>query len=157
MHPRLQAGIDVALQSLRSHAKIDEKATLLRPAEGRNVLGWDELPLACGCQATTVRAVVDSALQTVHTGCTAGCGRLRRAFRSPAVGLLQLPACYGVTLGSSCLQPRASYSYSEWDSQLNQGAVGPPYGARRGGLGCAVGWLRSTIIDQRRRQGAALG
>ena len=34
----------------------------------------------------TVRAVVESALRSVHTGSTTGCGRLRRAFRSRAVG-----------------------------------------------------------------------
>ncbi len=36
----------------------------------------------------TVRAVVDSALQSVHSGSTTGVGRLRRAFRTPAVGVI---------------------------------------------------------------------
>jgi hypothetical protein len=48
MHRRLQAGIDVALQRLPSHAKITNKASLSRHAEGRDGLGWDVLPLACG-------------------------------------------------------------------------------------------------------------
>jgi hypothetical protein len=127
MHRRLQAGIDVVLQSLPSRAKIDQQgpvvtsrrrprcARLGRAATGlRAVVTWLECvrdaerrwcgamcPLrrwhSChGCQAATVRAVVDSALQSVNTGSTTGSGRLRRAFHVPAVGLLDLPACYEV-------------------------------------------------------------
>ena len=72
----------------------------------RALLVWSDVSLApvsfpSRLQAATFRAVVDSALQTVHSGSMTGCGQVRRALRSPAVGLLYLPACYGVTLGSS--------------------------------------------------------
>ena len=72
----------------------------------RALLVWSDVSLApltfpSRLQAATFRAVVDSALQSVHRCSTTGCRRVRRALRSPAVGLLYLPACYGVTLGSS--------------------------------------------------------
>ena len=70
------------------------------------LLVWSDVSLApvsfaSRLQAATFRAVVDSALQSVQNDSTAGCRRVRRALRSPAVGLLCLPACYDVTLGSS--------------------------------------------------------
>jgi hypothetical protein len=70
------------------------------------LLVWSDVSLApvsfaSRLQAATFRAVVDSALQSVHRCSTTGCGRVRRALRSPAAGLLYLPACYDVTLGSS--------------------------------------------------------
>ncbi len=59
----------------------------------RAQLVWSDVSLApltfpSRLQAATFRAVVDSALQSVHRCSTTGCGQVRRALRSPAVGLL---------------------------------------------------------------------
>jgi hypothetical protein len=47
--------------------------------------GIDVLSFPSRLQAATFRAVVDSALQSVHNDSTTGCGRVGRALRSPAV------------------------------------------------------------------------
>ncbi len=59
----------------------------------RALLVWSDVSLApltfaSRLQAATFRAVVDSALQSVHNDSTPGCGQVRRALRSPAAGLL---------------------------------------------------------------------
>ena len=48
MHRRLQAGIDVALQSLPSRAKIDEQGTVVTSRRMPRCAGQDVLPQACG-------------------------------------------------------------------------------------------------------------
>jgi hypothetical protein len=66
-----------------------------------------------GCQAATVRAVVDSALQSVNNGSTTGSGRVRRAFRSPAASRLAVtPSLQGRL---HCLE--GSF-LSTWDSAI---------------------------------------
>ena len=46
MHRRLQAGVDDALQSLRSHAKIGKQGTVVTSRTRSHVLGRDVLPPA---------------------------------------------------------------------------------------------------------------
>ena len=122
MHRRLQAGVCGALQSLPSRAKIDAQGTVVIGwdvrchwlAGGcdrarvrqrrRELLVWSDVSLApltfpsrvTGCYCSRR---LDSALQSVHTGSTTGCGRVRRAFRFPAIALLYFQACYDVCIG----------------------------------------------------------